>query len=117
MKVQILKSKIYRGTVTDAQLDYEGSIAIDEEIYTKAGMNAFEKVLVVNVNNGARFETYIIKGKKGSKEICLNGAAARLCYKGDVVIIMSFASIDESQIRDDYAPTVIKLDEKNNIIS
>lgn len=116
MKVQLLKSKIYKAVVTDVKLEYEGSITIDEEIYKKVGMHTFEKVLVVNNNNGARFETYIIKGEKGSKEICINGAAARLCYKGDRIIIMSFASVEEAEVKDDYAPMVIYLDEKNDVV-
>lgn len=115
--IQLLKSKIHKARITDVQLEYEGSIMIDEDIYKKAGMHTYEKVLVVNSTNGARFETYIIKGQKGSREICINGAAARLCYKGDTIIIMSFTSMDESKVNDDYKPTIIKLDAENNIIS
>ncbi len=116
MKVELLKSKIYKGIVTDVQLEYEGSIKIDEDIYKQAGFHTFEKVLVVNTNNGARFETYIIKGEKGSKVISIKGAAARLCCKGDPIIIMSFSSVEESEISDDYQPKMIKLDKDNNII-
>lgn len=116
MIIQILKSKIYEATLTDSKLEYEGSITIDEEIYTAAKMQVYEKVLVVNLNNGNRFETYIIKGQKGSKEIIVNGAAARLAYKGDKVIIMSFASLDENESKN-FKPTIIKLDAHNNIKS
>lgn len=115
MKIQILRSKLYNAAVTDVKLECEGSITIDEHIYRQAGMHAFEKVLVVNKNNGERFETYIIKGKKNSKEICLNGAAARLAYKGDRIIIMSFTSMEENELKDDYQPKIIRLDENNNI--
>ncbi len=115
MKIEVLKSKIFNASVTDVKLEYEGSIAIDEDIYKKAGMNTYEKVLVVNKNNGTRFETYIINGKKGSKEVCINGAAARLACAGDRIIIMSFASIEEDDLKEDYKPQIITLDEKNNI--
>ncbi|HBG42000.1 MAG TPA: aspartate 1-decarboxylase [Porphyromonadaceae bacterium] len=91
MLVEVLKSKIHRATVTDANLNYEGSITIDEDLIDAAGMFVNEKVSVVNNNNGARFETYIIRGERGSGTICLNGAAARLAQVGDIVIIMSYA--------------------------
>ncbi|HBK30376.1 MAG TPA: aspartate 1-decarboxylase [Porphyromonadaceae bacterium] len=91
MLVEVLKSKIHRATVTDANLNYEGSITIDEDLIDAAGMFVNEKVSVVNNNNGARFETYIIRGERGSGTICLNGAAARLAHVGDIVIIMSYA--------------------------
>lgn len=115
MQLQFLRSKIYNATVTDAKLEYEGSITIDEEIYAKAGMHTYEKVLVVNQNNGNRFETYIIKGPKGSGEVCLNGAAARLAYPGDKVIIMSFALVDEKE-KNSVKPVIVTLDDKNRIL-
>ncbi len=115
MLIEILKSKIHKATVTDTQLDYEGSITIDEEIYTKAKMYLHEKVLVANLNNGNRFETYIIKGKKGSKEICLNGAAAHLADKGDRIIIISFVTLEEKEFNN-FHPTIIHLNDKNEIL-
>jgi len=116
MLIQVLKSKIHNAVITDVKLEYEGSITIDEEIYTKAGLHPYEKVLVVDIENGARFETYIIKGKKGSKIICVNGAAARLVYKGDRVIIMGFGLVNETEIHLDYKPKIIRLDKNNNIL-
>ena len=99
MQVQVLKSKIHRATVTDANLNYEGSITIDEDLLDAAGMFVHEKVAVVNNNNGERFETYIIRGERGTGTICLNGAAARKVQKGDVIIIWSYAllPIDEAK--------------------
>ena len=91
MYVEILKSKIHRVTVTDANLNYIGSITIDEDLINAANILPNEKVFIVNNNNGARFETYVIKGKKGSGEICLNGAAARLVQPGDIIIILAYA--------------------------
>lgn len=114
MWIEILKSKIHRATVTDANLNYEGSITIDEDLIDAANMIVHEKVAVVNNNNGERFETYIIRGERGSGIICLNGAAARKVQKGDIVIIMSYAmmSPDESK---NFQPIVINLDENNRI--
>lgn len=113
MLVEILKSKIHRATVTDANLNYVGSITIDEDLIDAAGMFVNEKVAVVNNNNGERFETYIIKGERGSGIICLNGAAARKVQKGDIIIIMSYAymSPDEAKI---FEPTVVNLVEGSN---
>ncbi len=113
MWVEVLKSKIHRATVTDANLNYAGSITIDEDLMDAANMFANEKVSVVNNNNGERFETYIIPGERGSGTICLNGAAARKVQKGDVVIIMSYAimPIDEAK---KYKPTVVQVEEKTN---
>ena len=93
MNVEVLKSKIHRVTVTEACLDYIGSITIDEDLMDAAGIIAGERVYIVNNNNGARLDTYTIPGERGSGVICLNGAAARLVQPGDVVIIMSYASM------------------------
>lgn len=112
MCITVLKAKLHRATVTDANLNYEGSISIDTELCKAAGMHRYEKVDVLNVNNGARFSTYIIPGKRG--EICLNGAAARLAAKGDTVIIVSYTQIEES-LADGWKPTVILLDKNNGI--
>jgi aspartate 1-decarboxylase len=94
MQIQILKSKIHRATVTDANLNYVGSITIDEDLMDAAHLVEYEKVAIVNNNNGERFETYIITGARGSGTICLNGAAARKVLPGDIIIILSFGIID-----------------------
>ncbi len=116
MYLEMFKAKIHRATVTDANLNYEGSLTVDEELLQASGIKPYEKVSVVNINNGARFETYIIKGKAGQGEICLNGAAARLGHKGDKIIIISYALIEESDIPENYEPRVVLVDEKNRII-
>ena len=112
MKIEVLKSKLHRATVTDSNLNYEGSITIDAELLKVAQMHAWEKVDVLNVNNGARFSTYIMPGKKG--EICLNGAAARMAAPGDKVIIVTYTYIQE-QDAENWQPKIILLDDKNNI--
>ncbi len=106
----MLYSKIHRATVTDADLNYEGSVSIDTTLIKKAKMFLNQKVDIVNCNNGARFSTYIIAGKKG--EICLNGAAARLVHKGDTVIIIAYASVELKDAAK-YEPTVVFVDDKN----
>ena len=111
----MLKAKLHRARVTEANLEYMGSITIDKEILKKSGINENEKVSVVNNNNGKRFETYVIAGKKGSRTICLNGAAARLVQPGDEVIIMSYVMVDESKLKN-WKPTLLFLNKKNNII-
>ncbi|MGC8766831.1 MAG: aspartate 1-decarboxylase [Brevinematia bacterium] len=111
MKIEILKSKIHNATITKTLLDYEGSIGIDEEIIEIANLKEYEKVHVWNLNNGERFETYVIKEKRGSREITLNGAAARLAHKGDKVIIASFALLE---LNEEIIPRIIILDENNN---
>ena len=108
----MLKSKIHRATVTGADINYEGSIAIDTRLMEAADILPFEHVHVLNLNNGARFETYAIEGEKG--EICLNGAAARLAVKGDTVIILSYCHVEEDKAYD-FAPKLIHVDAKNNI--
>lgn len=113
MYVEILKSKIHRVTVTDANLNYIGSITIDEDLINAANILPNEKVFIVNNNNGARFETYVIKGKKGSGEICLNGAAARLVQPGDIVIILAYAWMDADEAKT-FKPTIIFPDTKTN---
>ncbi|MBP5587601.1 MAG: aspartate 1-decarboxylase [Treponema sp.] len=112
MQIEVLKSKIHRATVTDANLNYEGSISIDIELVKKANMHVWEKVDVLNVNNGARFSTYIIPGKKG--EICLNGAAARMVAVGDKVIIVTYTHIEENDA-ENWQPKVILVDEHNEV--
>lgn len=115
MMIEVLKSKIHCVTVTEANLNYMGSITIDEDIMDAANMIAGEKVQIVDNNNGERFETYIIKGERGSGCICLNGAAARKVQVGDVVIIMSYALIDFEEAKN-FKPTVIFPDTVTNKI-
>lgn len=110
MILEVLYSKIHRATVTDADLNYEGSVSIDPALIKKAKMFLNQKVDIVNCNNGARFSTYIIEGKKN--EVCLNGAAARLVQKGDKVIIIAYASLPINQV-EKHEPTVVFVDEKN----
>jgi aspartate 1-decarboxylase len=114
MLLSICKAKIHRAVVTDADLEYEGSITIDEELLDAAGMIEYERVQVLNINTGARFETYIIKGKRGSGVICLNGAAARLVQKGDKVIIIAYAFMSPEEAKN-FKPKVVLVDEKNRI--
>ncbi|MDN5294442.1 MAG: aspartate 1-decarboxylase [Eubacteriales bacterium] len=109
------KSKIHRATVTEANLNYVGSITIDEELMEAADIWPNEKVQVVNNNNGARFETYVIKGPRGSGVICLNGAAARLVTPGDKVIIITYAAMEEEEARK-HRPTVVFVDDNNRIV-
>lgn len=110
----MMNSKIHRAQVTQADLNYVGSITIDEDILDAVGMLANEKVHVVNNNNGARFETYIIAGERGSGVICVNGAAARLVQKGDIVIIISYVYVTNDEAKD-HQPTVAIMGENNTI--
>ena len=115
MLIEILKSKIHRATVTEANLNYIGSITIDEALMNAAGIMENERVHIVNNNNGARFSTYVIKGEKNSGVVCLNGAAARLVQPGDVVIIMAYAMINQEEAMD-LKPKVIFPEAKTNKI-
>jgi aspartate 1-decarboxylase len=108
------KSKIHRATVTGADLNYVGSITIDPVLMEAADLLEYEQVAVVNVNNGARFETYVIPGVPGDGEICLNGAAARLAHPGDKVIVISYAQYNEAEM-ETYRPVFIFVDEQNRI--
>ncbi len=110
------KSKIHRATVTGADLNYVGSITIDPVLMEAADLLEYEQVSVVNVNNGARLETYVIPGVPGKGEICLNGAAARLVHPGDKVIVISYAQYDEKEM-ERYRPVFIFVDEQNRIAS
>ena len=112
MFIQILKSKIHRATITGAELDYEGSLAVDPVLLSAAGMLVGEKVHVVNINNGNRFETYLIKGQSG--EVCLNGPAARLGLTGDKVIIMAYA-LAEPQEAARIKPAIVSVTDRNRI--
>ena len=113
MLVTVVKSKIHRVTVTEANLNYIGSITIDTDLMDAANLIANEKVTIVNNNNGARFETYVIPGERASGVICLNGAAARLVQPGDVVIIMSFGMMEMEEARN-FKPAVVFLDTATN---
>ncbi|MFC1478903.1 aspartate 1-decarboxylase [Candidatus Margulisiibacteriota bacterium] len=111
---EMCKSKLHRVTVTGANIDYEGSITIDEELMKAADMLPYEKVQVANITNGNRLTTYVIKGQPGSGEICLNGAAARLCSVGDLVLIISYAAYNEEELKE-HKPKMILVDDKNRI--
>ena len=115
MIIEILKSKIHRVKVTQAELNYVGSITIDEDLIEAANIIPNEKVQIVNNNNGARFATYVIKGERGSGTICLNGATARLAQVGDVVIIMSYAYMERDEARA-YEPILVFPDADNKLI-
>ena len=110
----MLKSKIHMATVTQSELEYEGSITIDEEIMEKAGILPYEQVMISNMNTGERFETYAIKGRRGSGEICLNGPTARKGVAGDRVIIFSYGYFNEESLKD-FAPTLVYLKSDNKI--
>ncbi len=109
MQIELLKCKIHRATVTDANLNYEGSITIDRNLMEASGLLLHEKVQVLDINNGERFETYVIEGPRGSGAICLNGAAARLVQKGDLVIIAAYAQMTPEEART-WEPTVVRVD-------
>ena len=112
----LFKSKIHRATVTDADLDYEGSITIDEQLMRAANILQYEHVHAWNVANGSRLETYALAGPEGSGVICLNGAAARHAQPGDKVIIATFADVDEAETAG-WKPIVVRVDEKNHIVA
>jgi aspartate 1-decarboxylase len=115
MKLEFLYSKIHRATVTDANLNYVGSITIDETLLKAANMREWQKVEILDVNNGERFQTYIIKGEPNSGKICLNGAAARKVQPGDKVIIVTYGQFEEEELKD-YKPTIVIVDENNKVI-
>jgi aspartate 1-decarboxylase len=108
----MLKSKIHRATVTDANLNYVGSITVDMDLLDAADIRLYEHVHVVNINNGARFETYAIEGARGSGTMCLNGAAARLAQPGDLIIVLSYAQYDDAELNG-YEPLVVHVDKDN----
>ena len=115
MQIQILKSKIHRVKITQAELHYVGSVTIDEDLMDAAQIIENEKVQIVNINNGERLDTYVIKGKRGSGEVCLNGPAARKAQVGDIVIIISYASMDIEQAKA-YKPVLIFPDDHNQLV-
>ena len=113
MNIEVLKSKIHRVKITQAELHYVGSITIDEDLLDAANMIPNEKVQVVNINNGERLETYIIKGERGSGVVCMNGPAARKCQVGDIVVIISYAQMNMEEAKN-YEPSVIFPNEETN---
>jgi aspartate 1-decarboxylase len=115
MRRTMCKSKIHRATVTDANLAYEGSITLDPVLMEAADLLEYEQVHVVDINNGARFETYVIQGAAGSRDVVLNGAAARLVQPGDKVIIMSYASYEAAELKG-FEPRIVFVDEENRIM-
>ncbi|XOF34573.1 MAG: aspartate 1-decarboxylase [Candidatus Electrothrix sp. YB6] len=114
MQRTMLKSKIHRATITEADLNYDGSLTIDQDLLDAAGIIPFEQVKVYNINNGERFDTYAIRGERGSGVIGLNGAAARRGHVGDLIIIVSYAQYDESEL-DGFTPKILLCDEQNRI--
>tara|TARA_B100000401_G_scaffold266226_1_gene181285 strand:- start:326 stop:676 length:351 start_codon:yes stop_codon:yes gene_type:complete len=116
MKIELLKSKIHRATVTDANLDYIGSLTLDPILMQEANLNEYEKIHVLNITNGNRLVTYIIKGKRGSGEVCINGAAAHLVSQGDLVIVAAYCSVSEDEAKN-FQPTIVHVDNKNNVIN
>ncbi|WP_281951950.1 aspartate 1-decarboxylase [Nitrosophilus kaiyonis] len=114
MQIEMLYSKIHRATVTDANLNYVGSITIDEELLEAAKLRVGQKVEILNINNGERFTTYVIKGERGKRDICLNGAAARKAHPGDKIIIVAYALFNEEEL-ENYEPTIVLVNENNDI--
>ena len=114
MTIKMLKAKIHRATVTQAELDYVGSITVDMDLLEQAGILEYEKVQIVDVNNGSRFETYTIAGERGSGVMCLNGAAARMVQTGDKIILMAYAQVTPEEASE-LRPTVLFVDEKNKV--
>jgi aspartate 1-decarboxylase len=112
----MLKSKIHRAHVTGVNIDYEGSITIDRKLMEEADILPYEQVQVLNINNGARFSTYAIEGKEESGEICLNGAAARLGVKGDIVIILTYTQVPEEATKN-YHPKIVHVNKNNAIVT
>jgi len=115
MKIEVLKSKIHRATVTDANLDYIGSLTLDPILMQEANLNEYEKIHVLNITNGSRLVTYIIKGETGSGEVCINGAAAHLVSKGDLVIVAAYCSLSERNAKK-FQPTIVHVDSQNNVV-
>ncbi len=114
MQRHMLKSKIHRATITDADLNYEGRLTIDKELLSAVDLHPYERVMVYNINNGERFDTYAIEGQPGSGAIGLNGAAARKGLIGDLIIIVSYASFSEEELND-YSPKIVLLNKSNKI--
>ncbi len=116
MRRRMMKSKIHRMTVTDANLNYVGSITLDPDLLDAADIREWEQVVIVDIDNGARFETYVILGERGGGDCCLNGAAARLVHRGDKVIIITYADLDDAELGG-YQPAIVHVDAANHAIS
>src|SRR4051812_35438012 len=116
MNRTMLKSKIHRATITGSDLHYVGSITIDQDLLDAADIREHEQVHVVDVDNGARFETYTISGRRGSGEVCVNGAAARLVHDGDTIIVISYADYEEEELETSYDPNVVHVNKRNEIV-
>ena len=116
MLIEMLKGKIHRATVTEANMDYMGSLTLDESLIDASGLKEYEKVQVLNITNGNRLETYIIKGARDSGQVCINGAAAHLIHKGDLVIIVSYCQLSNEESRY-HQPKIIYVDANNRILS
>ena len=115
MTMEMLKGKIHRATVVQAELNYVGSNTVDQDLLDASGILEYEKVQIVDIDNGSRFETYTIAGERGSGMICLNGAAARCVSVGDKIILMSYAQMTPEEVKNDYHPNVVFVDEQNHI--
>lgn len=116
MTITMLKAKIHRATVTQAELNYVGSITVDMDLLEQSGILEYEKVQIVDINNGARFETYTIAGERGSGVMCLNGAAARMVQTGDKIILMAYADVTPEEAKE-MRPTVVFVDDENKVTS
>ena len=116
MRRRMMKSKIHRATVTEADLHYVGSVTVDPDLMEAADILEFEQVAIVDVDNGARLETYVITGERGTGEICINGAAAHLVHPGDKVILISYAEVDDAELAAGWAPRVVHVDTANRQI-
>ena len=115
MTMEMLKGKIHRATVVQAELNYVGSITVDQDLLDASGILEYEKVQILDIDNVSRFETYTIAGERGSGMICLNGAAARCVSVGDKIILMSYAQMTPEEVKNDYHPNVVFVDEQNHI--
>lgn len=114
MLLEFLYSKIHRATITDANLNYVGSITIDKDLLDKANLSEGQKVEILDINNGERFQTYVIEGKRGQRDICINGAAARKVAIGDKIIIVAYASLTPEEAKE-FKPAIVLVDDNNNI--
>ena len=117
MRRRMMKSKVHRATVTEADLHYVGSVTVDPDLMEAADILEFEQVAIVDIDNGARLETYVITGERGSGEICINGAAAHLVHPGDKVILISYCEVDDAELADGWVPRVVHVDTANRQIS
>ena len=115
MFIEILKGKIHRATVTDADLHYVGSLTLDADLMDAAGFREYEKIQVLDITNGNRIETYVICGTRGSGKVCINGAAAHLIHKDDLIIIVAYCQIDDAEIRN-YVPKIVHVNTENQVI-